>query len=112
MDENGPIAVPAALERLAGVLHRLDRKQQAWGESLYDAVDASDMVRATVTGRGRLVGLQLDDRLLNLQAGEVAERINQTLWTALDLAEETIEAESPAVQAAIAEALADAAHPP
>lgn len=98
--------VPDGLRRLADVVDKIGRHDQEVADSLYDATDGAGLVEVTLNGRGRLVGLTLDDRLLGLGAQEAALRINQTAWAALELIDHTYAETAPELQAEVERTIA------
>lgn len=67
----------------------LDRRVGDLADGHYVAADEAGAVEVTLNGRGRLIGLRLDDRLCVMGAQEVGRRINEVLWAAQEFVDET-----------------------
>ena len=89
MTEPGDPQLAEAWRRLQAGMEHLDRRVGELADSHYVAADETGTVEATLNGRGRLVGLRLDDRLLAMGAQEVGRRINEVLWAAQEFVDET-----------------------
>lgn len=99
-------AVPEELRRLAATMASLEQQDRELGDSLFDATDGAGLVEVTLNGHGRLVGLRLDDRLLTLGAQEVADRINETAWAAMELITRTYDEAAPQMRAEVERVIA------
>lgn len=88
-----------AWRRLQTGMEHLDRRVGDLADSHYLAGDETGAVEVTLNGRGRLIGLRLDDRLLAMGAQEVGRQINEVLWAAQEFVDETHGEALPALEA-------------
>lgn len=90
--------IEEAWQRLRSGMEHLDRRVGGLADSHYVAADDTGAVEVTLDGRGRLVGLRLDDRLLATGAQEVARRINEMIWAAQEFVDGTYSEALPSLE--------------
>ena len=90
--------IAEAWQRLQTGMEHLDRRVGDLADSHYVAADDTGAVEVTLNGRGRLIGLRLDDRLLATGAQEVARRINEVRWAAQEFVDGTYSEALPSLE--------------
>jgi DNA-binding protein YbaB len=93
--------------RVESVMSLVDEHVDRVNADSFVATHQTGTVEATVDGRLRLTGLNIDPRLLNLGAQEVASRINETVSAAIDYAANSVEHDVTEMTARVAHVLAE-----
>lgn len=100
--------VARLVQQLRAVRFLLEHANEQSGKYLFVATDSAGTVEASVNTQRRLVDLRfLDDRVMNLGAHDVADRINEAMWAASDFAAASVAEDIGALEQQIAAALTE-----
>ncbi|OBH20918.1 YbaB/EbfC family nucleoid-associated protein [Mycolicibacter sinensis] len=100
--------VARVVAQLRAVRSLLERASEQSGKYLFVATDSAGTVEASVNAQRRLVDLRiLDDRIMNLGAHDVTERINEAMWAASDFAAVSADQDLSELEQQIAAALTE-----